>query len=100
VWWLQVYMLEKLGYGHVISGPAVIMNGNSTASLLTLIRNKGPISISLYSLFFFFLGFGSDSSHGYGWLQNKVSDDRLGLFQLVILTLSLSCQEPCCLNLC
>ncbi|KAH8964631.1 hypothetical protein BDL97_04G077400 [Sphagnum fallax] len=25
-----VYMLEKLGYGHVISGPAVIMNGNST----------------------------------------------------------------------
>ncbi|CAK9224540.1 unnamed protein product [Sphagnum troendelagicum] len=24
-----VYMLEKLGYGHVISGPAVIMNGNS-----------------------------------------------------------------------
>jgi 5-oxoprolinase (ATP-hydrolysing) len=25
-----VYMLEKLGYGHIISGPAVIMNGNST----------------------------------------------------------------------
>jgi N-methylhydantoinase A/oxoprolinase/acetone carboxylase beta subunit len=48
-----VYMLEKLGYGHVISGPAVIMNGNSTASLLTFIRNKGLISISLYSLFFF-----------------------------------------------
>jgi hypothetical protein len=92
-------MLEKLGYGHVISGPAVIMNGNSTASLLTFIRNKGPISISLYSLFFF-LGFGSDSSHAYSWLQNKVSNDRLGLFQLVILTLSLSCQEPCCLNLC
>jgi hypothetical protein len=46
-------MLEKLGYGHVISGPAVIMNGNSTASLLTFIRNKGLISISLYSLFFF-----------------------------------------------
>lgn len=46
-------MLEKLGYGHIISGPAVIMNGNSTASLLTFIRNKGPISISLYSLSFF-----------------------------------------------
>lgn len=26
----SVYMLEKLGYGHVIGGPAVIMNGNST----------------------------------------------------------------------
>lgn len=58
-------MLEKLGYGHVISGPAVIMNGNSMASLLTFIRNKGLISISLYSLFSF-LGFGSDCSHAYG----------------------------------
>ncbi len=48
-------MLEKLGYGHVISGPAVIMNGNSMASLLTFIRNKGLISISLYSLFFFWV---------------------------------------------
>eukprot|EP00250_Pteridium_aquilinum_P010332 c19307_g1_i1 orf=305-4210(-) len=26
----SVYMLEKLGYGHVIDGPSVIINGNST----------------------------------------------------------------------
>ncbi|CAM6093520.1 unnamed protein product [Calypogeia fissa] len=27
---VPIYMLEKLGYGHTIPGPAVIMNGNST----------------------------------------------------------------------
>ncbi|KAL3690636.1 hypothetical protein R1sor_004287 [Riccia sorocarpa] len=25
-----IYMLEKLGYGHSVAGPAIIMNGNST----------------------------------------------------------------------
>ena len=26
----QVYMLERLGYGHKLTGPAIIMNGSST----------------------------------------------------------------------
>lgn len=48
-----LFKLEKLGYGHTISGPAIIMNGNSTLivepNCKAMITNYGNIRIEISS---------------------------------------------------
>lgn len=48
-----LYKLEKLGYGHMVSGPAVIMNGNSTVivepNCRAIITKYGNIKIEIDS---------------------------------------------------
>ncbi|KAI0498683.1 hypothetical protein KFK09_019573 [Dendrobium nobile] len=53
--WQQtpLFKLEKLGYGHILEGPAIIMNGNSTVIVepkcKALITKYGNIKIEIYS---------------------------------------------------
>ncbi|KAL2343816.1 hypothetical protein Fmac_005101 [Flemingia macrophylla] len=48
-----LYKLEKLGYGHMMSGPAIIMNGNSTVivepNCRAIITKYGNIKIEINS---------------------------------------------------
>jgi 5-oxoprolinase (ATP-hydrolysing) len=50
---VPIYMLEKLGYGHTIPGPAVIMNGNSTIIVepdaKASITKHGNVRIEIHS---------------------------------------------------
>ncbi|MCO5610538.1 hypothetical protein L7F22_064777 [Adiantum nelumboides] len=71
-----IYKLEKLGYGHVIHGPSVIINGNSTI----VVEPDCKASVTKYGNVRIDVGLQNVSGDGHNKISSKVDVVQLSIF--------------------